>query len=104
MSDLEQRLDNHIRYCQSQFGRGEKQFNVLQMQQGATLDQLRALTTAVNDQTAASAEVISAYESVQGAVRVGMAFQSVCIWLAKWGFIGAACAAGVRWLLEKQPP
>lgn len=104
MSDIEARLDNHIRYCQEQFGRGEAQFDTLQIQQSETLAQLRQLTTAVNDHASATSEVVTAYKNVQGAVKVGMALQNVCIWLLKWGAIGAAIAGGIHWLLEQRPP
>ena len=57
-------------------------------------------TKAVEALVESTQGVVSLYNDVQGAARVGLALQSFIVWVSKWTLLGTVAAAGAVWLSE----
>lgn len=74
------------------------------------IDQLKALVEqnarSVQELSNNVAGVLQLYNDWRGTIRVGSALQQFCLWLLKWGVVGAGIASGIFWVLDhfKPPP
>lgn len=99
-----------MRFSDSELFKLRAEFEQHQILQEARWEKLAVMVEQSNTATRELAEsvrsiadstsgIVRVYEDVQGAARVGRAVQAFLLWLAKWGTIGVALAAGVRWAL-----
>jgi len=96
-------LEEHVRYCQARFEAGDAVHHKLIEGQAETAKQMSELVAAVTKLTTSTEGVVRTYNDLMGAARVGTKLQAICVWLLKWGAIGAAVVAAIRWAAEHRP-
>jgi hypothetical protein len=83
-------------------------FDAYKDEQDAKFDRLIAMVESNNRATgelaAATQDIVRVYTDWQGTIRIGAAVQRCCLWLGKWGVIGAGMAAGIKYVLSLFPP
>lgn len=57
-------------------------------------------TESINELTKSTQAIVQLHHDLQGAARVGKGVQGFFVWLLKWGAIGAAIVAMLRWVLK----
>ncbi len=82
-----------LQECELRLDRGEEQF-------GLILLELQHNTAAIKTLTEKTAGVVSAYEDVQAAARIGNSLQKVVVWLIKCGGSLAAIGWAINRLIE----
>ncbi len=100
---LEQEFRDHVLYTQQRFREMDERIDHIQQMQAENARQMAELIASVKALTTRTSGVVEAYESIRGAAKVGVALQDICIWLAKWGVLGTAAAAGLKWVLDHSP-
>lgn len=83
LKDLSQRFDKHEIEESKKF---DAMINAVN-QNTASIDKL-------TDETRA---IVELHRDLQGTARVGKSVQSALLWLAKWGAVGTALAAFIKW-------
>lgn len=89
LKDLSQRFDKHEVEETKKF---DAMINAVN-QNTASIDKL-------TDETRA---IVELHRDLQGTARVGKSVQSALLWLLKWGTVGTALAAAVKWVTSLHP-
>lgn len=84
LDKLEERLDEHIKFCETKFGEGKEQFEEI----------LSCLKNLQQD----TSGIVQLHRDWQGAARIGNGIQKLFTWLLKWGTIGTILATMIKWL------
>lgn len=69
----------------------------------AMINAVNQNTTSIDKLTDETRAIVDLHRDLQGTARVGKSVQSALLWLVKWGAIGAALAAFVKWALDHAP-
>lgn len=97
VSVLEQRLADHMEYCESRFSKGENQFAEL-VEAIRQNNELIANAAANTDRVIAETEqVVKIYKDMQGAISIAVTLQKIGIWVIKWPLVGTGIYAIYKW-------
>ena len=69
----------------------------------AMINAVNQNTTSIDKLTDETRVIVELHRDLQGTARVGKSVQSALLWLAKWGAIGTALAAFIKWIMGLQP-
>ena len=86
----------------------KERFNKHELEETKKFD---AMINAVNQNTASidkltdeTRAIVDLHRDLQGTARVGKSLQNFLVWLLKWGAIGSALAAAIKWLIDSPYP
>ena len=91
--EFQNEFREHVERCEQRFNAGDEQFKALIESQQRNTDAISSLIEETRD-------VVQLHRDLQGAARVGMGAQKFMAWCLKFGFIGAALAAIVGWIVH----
>lgn len=70
----------------------------------AVINAVNQNTTSINKLTDETRSIVELHRDLQGTARVGKSVQNALLWLMKWGAIGTALAAFIKWAIEFVQP
>jgi len=104
LKSLSQRFEDHKEEVHNDLGELSGRFDRHETEEAKKFD---AMINAVNQNTSSidkltdeTRAIVDLHRDLQGTARVGKSVQSALLWLAKWGAIGTALAAAIKWALE----
>lgn len=86
LTDLRERFDRHE--CEE-----AKKFD-------AMINAVNQNTTSIDKLTDETRSIVELHRDLQGTARIGKSVQNALLWLVKWGAVGTALAAFIRWVLD----
>lgn len=89
LKDLSQRFDKHEIEESKKFD--------------AMINALNQNTTSIDKLTDETRAIVDLHRDLRGTARVGKSVQSALLWLVKWGAIGTALAAFIKWVVGLEP-
>lgn len=70
----------------------------------AMINAVNQNTTSIDKLTDETRAIVELHRDLQGTARVGKSVQNALLWLMKWGAIGTALAAFIKWAIEFVQP
>ena len=86
LKDLSQRFDKHETDEAKKFD--------------AMINAVNQNTASIDKLTDETRSIVELHRDLQGTARIGKSVQNALFWLVKWGAIGAALAAAIKWGLD----
>lgn len=108
LKSLSRRFEDHKEEVHNDLGELTGRFDRHESEEAKKFD---AMINAVNQNTSSidkltdeTRAIVELHRDLQGTARVGKSVQNALLWLMKWGAIGTALAAFIKWGLEFLQP
>jgi hypothetical protein len=104
LKDLSDRFDSHKlsvdKSIISLTSRFEKHVTDEAAKFDSMINAVNQNTQSIDKLTEETRSIVELHRDIQGTARIGKSVQNVLLWLVKWGAIGGAIAAVIRWALN----
>lgn len=100
LKELSTQFEAHITDLQGLTERFEKHQSEETRKFDAMINAVNQNTTSIDRLTGETRAIVELHRDLQGTVRVGKSVQNALLWLVKWGAIGVALAAFIKWLIS----
>lgn len=108
LKSLSQRFEDHKEEVHNDLGELSDRFDRHESEEAkkfdAMINAVNQNTTSIDKLTDETRSIVELHRDLQGTARVGKSVQNALLWLMKWGAIGTALAAFIKWGLEFLQP
>lgn len=108
LTSLSQRFEDHKEEVHNDLGELSGRFDRHETEEAkkfdAMINAVNQNTTSIDKLTDETRSIVELHRDLQGTARVGKSVQNALLWLVKWGAVGTALAAFIKWGLEFLQP
>lgn len=96
--------ESKLYQMQAQLQEHAEQFRQIDLRFERLIASQERNTQAISHLIEETRDIIQLHKDIQGATRLGAKVQDFGVWLARWGVIGTAIYAALRWTIDNAPP